>query len=28
VPRPVQPSNVVITKMELDDEERKKIFSR
>lgn len=28
VPRPVQPSNVVITKMEMDDEERKKIFSR
>jgi len=28
VPRAVQPSNVVITKMELDDEERKKIFSR
>ena len=26
--RAVQPSNVVITKMELDDEERKKIFSR
>ena len=28
VPRSVQPSNVVITKMEMDDEERKKIFSR
>lgn len=28
VPRPVQPSNVVITNMEMDDEERKKIFSR
>jgi len=28
VPRAVQPSNVLITKMELDDEKRKEIFSR
>jgi large subunit ribosomal protein L24 len=28
VPRPVHPSNVLITKMELDDEKRKIIFSR
>ncbi len=28
VPRAVQPSNVLITKIELDDEKRKEIFSR
>jgi len=28
IPRPVHPSNVAIIKLELDDEERKKIFSR
>jgi len=28
VPRAIHPSNVLITKMELDDDRRKKIFSR
>ena len=28
VPRPIHPSNVVITKLELEDAEREKIFSR
>ena len=28
VPKPVHPSNLMITKLDLDDEERKKIFSR
>ncbi len=28
VPRPIHPSNVVITKLEMEDEEREKIFAR
>ncbi|MGA9097594.1 MAG: 50S ribosomal protein L24 [Methanotrichaceae archaeon] len=28
VPRPIHPSNVVITKLDLEDEEREKIFAR
>ncbi len=28
VPRQIHPSNVIITKLELDDEKRKEIFSR
>jgi len=28
VPRPIHPSNVMITKLDLDDDEREKIFSR